>query len=123
MLKYWTDDDPTVRDVPSPTDLSWELNDLDKNSGRNDYGLMLREVLGKKNKITLKWELCVETDEFRTFVRWVKSLPPFFYLQFTDPAGDTVTMEAYSSKIQASLTYEDYRGRIWKSIQFSAIER
>lgn len=123
MLKYWTDDDPTVRDFPSPTELSWELNDVDKTSGRNDSGLMLREVIGKKNKITIKWEFAVETPEFRRFVKWAKGLPPFFYVQFNDPAGDPITMEAYSSKLSASLAYEDIQGRVWKNFSFSAIER
>ena len=123
MLKYWTDDDPTVRDFPSPTELSWELNDVDKTSGRNDSGLMLREVMGKKNKITIKWAFAVETPEFRRFVKWAKGLPPFFYVQFNDPAGDPITMEAYSSKLSASLAYEDSQGRAWKNFSFAAIER
>lgn len=123
MLKYWTDDDPTVRDFPSPTELSWELNDVDKTSGRNDHAVMLREVVGKKNKITIKWAFAIETPEFRRFVKWAKGLPPFFYVQFYDPAGDPVTMEAYSSKLAASLAYEDSQGRAWKNFSFSAIER
>lgn len=123
ILRYWTDDDQTRRSMPAPTDLAWELNDVDKNSGRNDYGLMMREVLGKKNKLTLKWSFIEDSEELRTFVRWAKNLPPFFYVQFVDASGEVVEMECYTSKIGAALAHEDGLGTLWKDMSINFTER
>lgn len=122
-LYYWTDDDDTHRPVPVPTDLNWELNDVDKNSGRNMEALMMREVVGKKLKLSLRWSVVVGTDNFKQFYRWVKNLPPFFYMEWLDPGDEIVTFECYSSKISGSELYEDDKTRVWQDVSFSATER
>lgn len=37
--------------LPIPCSYDWSFQDLDKDSGRNDYGLMERERLGTKTKL------------------------------------------------------------------------
>lgn len=122
-LYYWTDDDPIHRPVPVPTDLNWELNDVDKNSGRNDNGDMMREVVGKKLKLSLKWSIVEGTESFKIFYRWAKNLPPFFYMEWLDPGDEIVTFECYSSKISGSELYEGNDMRVWQDVSFNATGR
>ena len=55
MIYIWTDDDPTPRELPIPCKFDWQFSDLDRGSGRNDFGLMMRERIGSKVKLTLIW--------------------------------------------------------------------
>lgn len=122
-LYYWTDADPIHRPVPIPTDLNWELNDVDKKSGRNDNANMMREVIGKKLKLSLKWSIAEGTEGFKSFYRWAKNLPPFFHMEWLDPGDEIVTFECYSSKISGSELYEDEYMRVWQDVSFNATER
>ena len=85
MIYIWTDDDPTPRELPIPCKFDWQFSDLDRGSGRNDFGLMMRERIGSKVKLTLSWNPKKQNRKANeAMIRFLKSLPPYCYLKYPD---------------------------------------
>lgn len=124
MLKIWTDEDPTKRDLPIPFKFDWEYSDLDKGSGRNDYGLMLRERIATKRKITISWNANRDRKAAAEMIRLLKSLPPFVWIQYPDPDGQIHEMKCYRGNIKSSMyQYDPESGSIWRDTSTSFTEQ
>lgn len=125
-LKYWTDSDSTRRDLLIPASFDWSFYDVDKNSGRNGYGLMLRERLGSKTKIMISWNAPKPQDReaFRRMVKQLKSLPEFVWVEYPDPDGDYVAMRCYRGDITCSMKwFPDGSEPIWSDLKANFIEQ
>lgn len=124
IIRVWTDDNPTRITLPSPSELGWQYSDVDKNSGRNDNGLMMRNRLAMKNKITLQWNAEKQPNFHAQMISILKTLPPFFYCEYPCPDGTTQTMECYRGDVKANLfRYDPVNGNIWKDTTVNFIER
>lgn len=132
MIKYWTDFDIDVEGVikkrtfPVPSGFVWQFSDLDKTAERNDAGLLNRERIGSKTKLSVTWQCNISTTKLADLIRILKSLPPFFYISYPDPGGTYESMECYRGDITVSLThydYTDWRENIWRDLTVNFIER
>lgn len=124
MIYIWTDKDPTKRKLPTPSTFAWQYADVDKDSGRNDFGLMMRNKLSSKHKISMTWNADKEPEKDSQLVAMLMSLPPFFYCQFPDATNTTRVMECYRGDIKANIfRYDPVHGNIWKEKSCNFIER
>ena len=125
MIYIWTDDDPTPRELPIPCKFDWQFSDLDRGSGRNDFGLMMRKRIGAKVKLTLSWNPKKQNRKANeAMIRFLKSLPPYCYLRYPDPDGTTPTIECYRGDIKSGMYhYDPISGSIWKDTSTSFTER
>jgi hypothetical protein len=124
MIYIWTDKDPTKKKLPIPCKFDWQFSDLDKNSGRNDFGLMMRERIGSKVKITISWNPTVNKRAGQDMIRFLKGLPPYCYMMYPDPDGSIQTIECYRGDIKSSMYHYDLdSGSIWKETSTSFTER
>lgn len=124
MIKVWTDADGTKRTIPTPSTYEWQFSDVDKDSGRNDYGLMERNRLGSKEKITLSWNADKNPDVNAQMIALLKSLPPFFYCEYLSGDNTVRTMECYRGDIKRNLfRYDPATNKIWKDTTVAFIER
>lgn len=115
MIVLWTDQDPTRHVLPIPCKYDWQYSDLDRNSGRDDYGKMHRERVGSKTKLTLSWNPTRDRKRTQEMVRILKSLPPFCWVEYPDPDGNRYSMKCYRGDIKASMyRYDPVTGDIWK---------
>ena len=124
MLKIWTDDNQTKISLPVPADFEFSFSDIDKDSGRNDLGLMQRNRLGSKRKLTIAWNPLKDPEAHRQMIALLKSLPPFFYCQYPDPDGSNKSMECYRGDIKTNMfRYDAESGNLWKEMTCNFIER
>lgn len=124
MIKVWTDSNPTKVTLPIPCSYDWSFTDLDKDSGRNDYGLMERERLGSKVKLQLQWNPNVNKSAHNQMIALLISLPPFFYCEYPSPDGTTKQMECYRGDVKDTMYhYDAVSGSIWKNASVNFIER
>lgn len=124
MIYYWTDKDATRRVLPTPSSFSWQYSDVDKDSGRNDYGKMMRNKLASKNKISMTWNADKEPEADAELINILMNLPPFFYCMFPDATNTMRTMECYRGDIKANVyRYDPANGNIWKDKSCNFIER
>lgn len=123
MIYIWADNLSRTQ-LPFSSSLEWSFSDVDKDSGRNDNGLMMRNRLGSKNKLQLKWNAEKQPGLHAQMIQILKSLPPFFYCQFPCADGNTITMECYRGDIKSSMyRYDPVSGNIWKDTSVNFIER
>lgn len=132
MIKYWTDDDideagnAQKRTLPVPSAFTWQFSDLDKTSARNDAGLLNRERIGSKVKLSATWQCNISSTKLADLIRILKSLPPFFYLSYPDPGGTYEEMECYRGDISVSLAhydFTDWRQNVWRDLTVNFIQR
>lgn len=124
MIKIWTDINPTKITLPTPSTYTWSFSDLDKDSGRNDYGLMERNRLGSKVKIQLSWNAEKNPNTHAQMISILKNLPPFFYCEYLDADNVVRTIECYRGDITTDLfRYDPNTGNIWKDTKVNFIER
>lgn len=124
MIRIWTDDNPTKRTLPTPSGYTWTYSDLDKNSGRDDYGKMVRNRLASKRKLELSWNADKDPAINALMIKILMSLPPFFYCEFVDGDNSVQTMECYRGDIKRTLfRYDPNTNSIWKESTVNFIER
>ena len=124
MIKVWTDDDQTKITLPTPSSYSWTYSDLDKDSGRNDYGQMVRNRLASKVKLEISWNADKNPSANAQMVSILKKLPPFFYCEYLDGDNSVKTMECYRGDIKRGLyRYDPEKNCIWKETSVNFIER
>lgn len=124
MLTVWSDRDSTKRTIPTPASYEYTFSDVDKNSGRNDYGLMERNRIGSKVKLTLSWNAQKYPNVHNEMISLLKSLPPFFYCEYPDPDGSMRVIECYRGDIKTSMyRYDSASNSLWKETSCNFIER
>lgn len=124
MIRVWSDLNKTKITLPTPSSYSWTFSDIDKNSGRDDYGNMVRNRLTSKVKLEIAWNADKDPIKAANMISILKSLPPFFYCEYLDGDGTTKQMECYRGDIKRNLyRYDSESGHIWKETTVNFIER
>jgi len=124
MIKIWTDSNPSKIELPIPCSFDWSFSDLDKDSGRNDNGLLDRERVATKVKLSISWNPNVDKTKHYDMMSLLMNLPPFFYCSYPSPDGTVRNMECYRGDIKDSMYHYDANsGNIWKECSTSFIER
>lgn len=112
------------RELPVPASYDYQFTDIDKDSGRNDNGYMMRERLGSKIKITLSWSAGRDPEAHNNMMMFLKDLEPFVQLTYPDPDGSEKTITCYRGDIKGNMyKYDAQSGHIWKEFSCSFIER
>lgn len=112
--------------IPDPAKLTWGVQDLDdsEGSGRNANGLMFRDRVAVKRKLTINWGP-METSDLHDILVAIQD--EFFELTFAiDPLqGGSLTKTMYVGDRSAPLLQKDIRtGRwLWQSLSANFIER
>lgn len=124
MLRIWSDENPTKVTIPTPASFEYTFSDVDKDSGRNDNGLMMRNRLGSKVKLTIQWNAIKNPSTHAQMLALLKSLPPFFYCEYPDPSGSMKVIECYRGDIKTNMyRYDPNTGSIWKETTCNFIQR
>ena len=113
----------TYTPFPTPTSIEYTRSDMDSSaSGRNQAGLMFRDVVATKVKLQVNWGSLSES-ECSTIMTMVDA--PFITLRYPDAyTGAKRTMECYVGDRQAPMYRMDTDGQWkWKGLSFSFIER
>lgn len=112
--------------IPDPASLTFGLQDLDdsEGSGRNANGVMFRDRVAIKRKLTLSWNP-METSDLSFILNAIKD--PFFDVTFAeDPyANGSHTFTAYAGDRSMPLLLKNARtGRwLWQSLSVNFIEQ
>lgn len=124
MLVIWTDRDPTRITLPTPSTYSYQYADVDLDSGRNDSGMMMRNRVGAKVKLTLSWNAEKEPGTHARMISILKNLPPFFYCEYVDADNTRRVIECYHGDITTDLfRYDPDTGNIWRDTKVNFVER
>ena len=113
----------TYTPFPTPISVEYTRSDMDSSaSGRNQAGLMFRDVVATKVKLTVNWGNLSETD-CATVLSMVNA--PFITIRYPDAyTGTKQTMECYVGDRQTPMYRMDDDGTWkWKGLSFSFIER
>lgn len=120
-VRYELSDDK--QELPFPAEYSWSYEDLDKNSGRNDNALMLRERIGQKTKLTLRWNTIADNQRFSKMVKLLKETPEYFYITYPDPDGSTYEIECYHGPMSTAMSMYRKDHITWKDFSCNIVER
>ena len=105
---------------PKPGDFGIERYSLTK-AGRVASGLMTMDLIAKKKKFTLKYEILKGAD-LKTLADIVDGTTMFFDITYLDDNGTAQTKTVYAG----ALKYTNFRsdeGWYWVDIQFDLIEQ
>ena len=105
---------------PKPGDFGIEKYKL-TNAGRVASGKMTMELIAKKKKFTMKWEVLKGAD-LKTIADIVDGDTMFFAITYLDENGDAKSATVYSG----ALKYTNFRsdqGWYWVDVQVDLIEQ
>lgn len=110
--------------VATRKELSVSIQTLDSgSSGRNANGDMVRDILGKKTKLDLKWGP-LDTAKVSLILRLIDS--PFFSVRYLDPQeGGLITKTFYCGdrSIPVYSWNEKFSNMMWQGLTVSLIEK
>ena len=109
-------------DFPTPKDITFVKSDLDSDgTGRNQQGLMFRDVIASKVKIEVSWGVLSGADT-ATIYSLVNE--PFITIKYPDAStGQTEEMECYVGDRTAP-AYKLYNGDwMWTGLSINFIQR
>lgn len=112
--------------LPVPSQFDFSTEDVDAEAFRTTDGLMHRQRMGSKIKLTVTWNALPGSVEFAELVRLLDNLPEFFTLQFPHPIGGTKTITAYrGNPLSVSMRryLSDGQMALWQNLKVSFIER
>lgn len=115
--------------VPTPTTFDFSTEDLEDEAFRTADGLMHRQRVGKKIKLTCVWQVIPESNEYYSLVSLLDGLPEFFPVQFPHPNGNNnYVITAYrGNPLSTSMRsyYDNGKKKIsyWKNLKVNFIER
>ena len=113
----------TYTPFPTPASLEYTKSEMDaSSSGRNQAGLMFRDVVASKVKLQVAWGK-LDESQCSTILNMVDA--PFFRIRYPDAyTGAKRTMECYVGDRQAPMYRMDTDGVWhWEGLSFSFIER
>ena len=116
-------DTPTYTELKAPKSVGYTLSDMDaSSSGRNQAGLMFRDVVAQKVKLQVEWGGLSES-ECATILTAIDE--PFFYLRYPDAKqGAKRIMQCYVGDRTTPMYRQDTDGEWrWQGLSVSFIER
>lgn len=109
--------------ISDPSSMEYGLQDLDSEdgAGRNQMGLMFRDRVAVKRKLTCKWPP-LDADSMSTLLKAMDKV--FFTIEFPDArTGKRETMTAYVGDRTAPM-YTMHGGKwLWSGLSANFIER
>lgn len=114
---------PVYTPFPTPVEVAYTLSTMDaSSSGRNQSGLMFRDVIANKVKIQVKWGPLSES-QMSTILNLVDA--PFFDLRYPDAKlGAKRIMTCYVGDRSTPMYRQDSDSSWkWKDLSISFIER
>lgn len=90
-------------------------------SGRVASGEMMMDLIAKKTKLTLKWEVLSGSD-LKTIADIVDGDTMFFEVTYMDDNGDTKTIICYSGALKY-VSFRDNMGIYWKEVAVDLIQQ
>lgn len=114
---------PVYTPFPTPVEIGYTISTMDaSSSGRNQSGLMFRDVVANKVKIQVKWGALTEA-QCSQILALVDA--PFFYLRYPDArTGAKRIMECYVGDRSTPMYRQDSDSSWkWKELSISFIER
>lgn len=119
----YSNGNPVYTAFPTPTEIAYTRSALDaSSSGRNQAGLMFRDVVAQKTKLQVKWGSLSEA-QCATLLQMVDE--PFLEIRYPDAyTGAKRTMTCYVGDRSTPMYRMDSTSTWkWKEISFSFIER
>lgn len=110
-------------DFPTPVEIGYTRSAMDaSSSGRNQSGLMFRDLVAQKTKIQVKWGAMSEAD-CSTLLQMVDDA--FLTIKYPDAyTGAMAEMECYVGDRSTPMYQMDDNGNwVWQGVAFSFIER
>lgn len=114
--------DGTVISLPSPSELTWSIQDIDgETTTRNQNGELFRDRVAVKRKLTCSWAP-LSPDKCASLLSAV--IDEFFKITYPDAlTGKSRTMTAYVGDRTAPM-YSCLEGKpLWKGLSMNFIER
>jgi len=107
--------------LPTPSDLNIGLMDIDKKSGRNAAGFMMRNRIRTVRKLELSWNYLKKEDLSKT-LKMVS--PTFFQVDYIDPQENSWKNGTFycGDRHVGALDYRNGNIR-YKDVKFNLIER
>lgn len=115
--------------VFNPAQFNFSVEDLDDTTLRTANGLLYRQRVAKKIKLSVSWNVIPESKEFFELVYLLDNLPEFFTMIFPHPNGNNqYSMTAYrGNPLSMSMRcfYQNSTGLVslWKELKVNFIER
>lgn len=115
--------------LPCPAQLDVNTEDLDIDSFRTTDGLMHRQRISKKIKLSVSWNVIPQSNEFYSLYQVLDNLPEFFTVTFPHPNGNNFySITAYrGNPLSVSMRsfYNTENGNIskWQNLKVNFIER
>ena len=107
--------------IPSPTEASVSIEDLEVDAYRTADGVLHRERARQGvRKVSFKYDILTQSE----YASLLTQLSPlFFELTYLDPQRGASTIECYSSKKEGSLYSALLYNGLYRDITFNCIER
>lgn len=115
--------------LPSVTTLDFSVEDLDLEAFRSTDGLLHRQRVGNKIKLSCAWQIIEDDGDYRETFNALDNLPEFFVMQFPHPGGNlSFEITAYRGPLSTSMKtfYWDRQNRKlaqWQNLKTNFIER
>lgn len=115
--------------LPSVTTLDFSVEDLDLEAFRSTDGLLHRQRVGNKIKLSCAWQIIEDDGDYRETFNALDNLPEFFVMQFPHPGGNlSFEITAYRGPLSTSLKtfFWDMQNRKlaqWQNLKTNFIER
>lgn len=105
--------------LPDPNSYSVSVSDIDAISERNAKGLLVRDRVATKRKISLGYGI-LKDDQLHAIMDAIA--PAFFDITFPDPVLGEITRECYVSERPAGLKYYGDQ-KLWAGVSLTITER
>ena len=106
--------------IATPKTFEVTVNDLDGESNRNAYGVLIRDRIAIKRKINLEWGPLSQA-QISTLLNSVSSV--FFTVTFPDPQLGLITKTMYVGD-RTSPAYQYVNGEVkWSGLKMNFIEQ
>lgn len=115
--------------LPSTTTLDFSTEDLDLEAFRSTDGLLHRQRVGKKIKLSCAWQIIEDDSDYRETFNVLDSLPEYWQLIFPHPGGNLAfEITAYRGPLSTSLkTFhydrQNHKLASWSNLKTDFIER
>lgn len=108
--------------LPSPTSAAPSWEDVHSpNSGRTLDGEMHIEVVTRKRKVALKWDVLTQ-EEMQSLQKLLSANSAYYSLTYLDPLYGVHTIRCYVSGTGQDLYSAVLYDGLWRNVSFNAIE-
>ena len=109
--------------VKAPQSFDVAIQDIDAKASRDAHGLLHRDRLTTKRKLTIKWG-ALSLNDAKTILGAVKS--EFFKVEYLDPEIGGLTTKTFyvGDRTVHSLIWSDaLDGYVWQNLSFDLVEQ